>query len=354
MSGLRPREPHPAVVDGLSRWIPRRFACDDIEVFASLMHQVGLELDVMQLRPGPFRASGMVVPLEHIQVLEMRLESPVLAVGPKPQHCYAFGLSLAPITPGPVGLQAHGQALPEQAIYGLDPFREVHLVTPDGYGLALLRVERSLLLEAAERLGCPELETPLVRHNWLQLEPRRLTELRAFLQGLFQLARHSPELVARLEQRRRLACDLLPLVLESLVDGLERRAGIRREPSRLELVKLVEEWARENPATPITLEDLCRTVYASRRSLMRGFREHLGMGPMAYLKLRRLHGVHGQLLQQEPGSVRVMDLASRWGFHNAGHFARDYRDLFGEQPHRTLQRVSRGAAGGAAPPTTAR
>jgi AraC family ethanolamine operon transcriptional activator len=253
-----------------------------------------------------------------------------------------------------VGLQAHGQALPEQAIYGLDPFREVHLVTPDGYGLALLRVERNLLLEAAERLGCPELETPLVRHNWLQLEPRRLTELRAFLYGLFRLARRSPELVARLEQRRRLAGDLLPLVLESLVDGLERKAGGRREPSRLELVKLVEEWARENPATPITLEDLCSTVYASRRSLMRGFREHLGMGPMAYLKLRRLHGVHGQLLQHEPGSVRVMDLASRWGFHNAGHFARDYRDLFGEHPHRTLQRFSRGAASGAAPPTTAR
>ena len=308
----------------------------------------------MQLQPGPFRASGMVVPLEHLQVLHLQLDTPVLAVGAKPQHCYAFGLSLAPIAPGPVGLQAHGQTLPEQAIYGLDPFREVHLVTPDGYGLAMLRVERSLLLEMAERLGCPNLERALVHHNWLQLEPNRLGDLRAFLNGLFHLARHSPDLVAQLEQRRRLAGDLLPLVLESLVDGLERQAGGGREPSRMELVKLVEEWARENPTTPITLEDLCSTVYASRRSLMRGFREHLGMGPMAYLKLRRLHGVHGQLLRHEPGSVRVMDLASRWGFHNAGHFARDYRDLFGEQPHETLRRLSRGGATAAGPPTAAR
>ena len=49
-----------------------------------------------------------------------------------------------------------------------------------------------------------------------------------------------------------------------------------------------------------------------------------------------------------------MDLASRWGFHNAGHFARDYRALFGEQPHETLRRLSRGGATAAGPPTAAR
>ncbi len=322
-------------------------------MFESILGLAGLELEVLQLQPGPFRASGMVVPLERIQVVQLRLDRPVLALGAKPQHCYAFSLSLAPIAPGPVGLQAHGQELPERAVYGLDPYREVHLVTPIGYSLALLRVERSLLLECAERLGCPELERPLVQHNWLQLDPLRLQDLRSFLGGLFRLARRQPELIASVEQRRRLTGDLLPLVLESLVDGLERRAGRSREPARLELVKLVEAWARHNPTTPITLEDLCTEVYASRRSLMRGFREHLGMGPIAFLKLRRLHGVHSQLLLHEPGSVRVQALAEHWGFHNAGHFAHDYRSLFGERPLDTLRRISQGATSAARPTTTA-
>lgn len=337
----------------LARWTPLRFACTDVEVFQAILVRAGLELEVLQLQPGPFRASGMVVPLEHIHVILLRLERPVLALGAKPAHSYAFSLSLAPIAPGPVGLQAHGQELPERAIYGLDPTREVHLVTPDGYGMALLRVERNLLLECAERLGCPELEPSLVHHNWLELDPLRLHDLRSFLGGLFRLARRQPEQVASVEQRRRLTGDLLPLVLESLVDGLERRAGRSREPARLELVKLVEAWAQRNPTLPITLEDLCTEVYASRRSLMRGFREHLGMGPMAFLKLRRLHGVHRQLLLQEPGSGRVQTLAERWGFHNAGHFSRDYRALFGERPLDTLRRVSRGATSGARHPTAA-
>ncbi|MFN9618501.1 MAG: helix-turn-helix domain-containing protein [Synechococcaceae cyanobacterium] len=337
----------------LACWTPRRFDCNDIEVFASILGQAGMELELLQLRPGPFRGRGLVVPLEHIQVVQLRLDQPVLALGAKPQHCYVFSLSLAPIAPGPVGLQAHGQELPERAIYGLDPHREVHLVTPNCYSMALLRVERSLLLDYAERLGCPELERPLEHHNWLKLDPLRLADLRSFLGGLFRLARRQPELVASVEQRRRLTGDLLPLVLESLVDGVERRAGRSREPTRLELVKQVEAWARRNPTTPITLEDLCTEVYASRRSLMRGFREHLGMGPMAFLKLRRLHGVHSQLLLQEPGSVRVQDLAAHWGFHNAGHFAHDYRSLFGERPLDTLRRVSQGEASAARPPITA-
>ncbi len=319
-----------------------------------MLRQVGLDLELVQIQPGPFRAVGMVVPLEHLQVVHIQLDRPVLAIGAKPRHCYAFSLSLTPIAPGPVGLQAHGQDLPEQAIYGLDPHREVHLVTPDGYGLALIRIDRGWLLELAEQLGCPDLERPMVDSNWLRLENARLADLRGFLTRLFHQAQERPELIASVEQRRLLAGDLLPLVLEALVDGLDRQAGRLREPARIELVKLVERWAREHPTQPITLEELCRQVYASRRSLMRGFREHLGMGPMAYLKLRRLHGVHTELLRHQPDELRVQDIAARWGFHNGGHFARDYRSLFGERPHETLRRLSRAEATAAALPRSAR
>jgi AraC family ethanolamine operon transcriptional activator len=78
-------------------------------------------------------------------------------------------------------------------------------------------------------------------------------------------------------------------------------------------------------------------VHASRRSLMRGFQEHLGMGPMAYLKLQRLHGVRRQLQSAEPGRATVVELAAAWGFSNAGHFAHDYRHHFGEAPSQTLR-----------------
>ena len=60
------------------------------------------------------------------------------------------------------------------------------------------------------------------------------------------------------------------------------------------------------------------------------------MGPMAYLKLHRLHGVRRLLLAGDHDQVRIGAIAAEWGFLNAGHFARDYRLLFGERPRDTL------------------
>jgi AraC family ethanolamine operon transcriptional activator len=323
----------------LSDFLPRHFHCDDVEILTARMKEIGLDLELLQVQPGPFHADCLLVPLEHLQLSRIRLSSPLLSLGSKPCNSFAISLSLDPLQSGPLPLQSHGEDLPEHAIYGLDPGREVHLLTPQGYGMVLLRVDQRVLLELAESLGCPELESPFRQHNWLRLDPSRLEELRVFLIGLFQLAERQPEFLAALAQRRQLASDLVPLLLEALIDSIESHRGTRREPARIDLVKQVEGWARANPTTPITLEQLCCIAYASRRSLMRGFREHLGMGPMAFLKLRRLHGVHAALLRHEPEAVMVQDLAAHWGFHNAGHFARDYRRHFGELPLQTLRRA---------------
>ncbi|MFN5222251.1 MAG: helix-turn-helix domain-containing protein, partial [Cyanobacteriota bacterium] len=131
---------------------------------------------------------------------------------------------------------------------------------------------------------------------------------------------------------------VLRLLLESIVDGLGRREGEVRAPARIELVKQVEAWASQNPTVAIDLDTLAGRVYASRRSLVRGFRDHLGLGPISFLKLRRLHGVRRELLREHPEQGRVHEVAAAWGFHSAGHFARDYRRLFGESPSATLQR----------------
>jgi AraC family ethanolamine operon transcriptional activator len=42
------------------------------------------------------------------------------------------------------------------------------------------------------------------------------------------------------------------------------------------------------------------------------------------------------LLGADPDQVRIGSIAAAWGFLNAGHFARDYRYLFGELPRDTL------------------
>jgi AraC family ethanolamine operon transcriptional activator len=151
------------------------------------------------------------------------------------------------------------------------------------------------------------------------------------------VATHQPDLLQVPTWQSLALKDVVPLLMSGLSQSLGQ--GVRpaaRTPARIDMVKRVQRWMADHPTEPITLDDLCRQIYASRRSVIQGFREHLGMGPMAYLKLQRLHAVRRQLLEAAPDQVSVTGVAGNFGFSNAGHFARDYRQLFGELPSITL------------------
>ena len=61
------------------------------------------------------------------------------------------------------------------------------------------------------------------------------------------------------------------------------------------------------------------------------------MSPMRYLKVRRLNAVRQLLKASVPESCTIVTLANQFGFYSKGHFARDYKAMFGELPSETLQ-----------------
>ena len=93
----------------------------------------------------------------------------------------------------------------------------------------------------------------------------------------------------------------------------------------------------ENAHLPITSEDIARESRLSIRALQYGFRHHLGVTPVGYLRRVRLDGAHRELKRADPTTgATVTQIATDWGFANAGRFASYYRDVFGVSPKRTL------------------
>jgi AraC-like DNA-binding protein len=87
---------------------------------------------------------------------------------------------------------------------------------------------------------------------------------------------------------------------------------------------------------PLTLQELCRACGRSKRSMIYHFTDALGITPMAYFKLQRLNAVRRALQGAHPRTTRVLDIAADFGFYHMGHFAVDYRELFGVLPSVTL------------------
>jgi AraC-like DNA-binding protein len=89
---------------------------------------------------------------------------------------------------------------------------------------------------------------------------------------------------------------------------------------------------------PLTVSALAARTHLSVRSLQQGFRSHLDISPMEYLRQVRLRRAHQMLLDSDPSSLTVASVAYRWGFTNPGRFAAAHAQRYGESPSATLRR----------------
>jgi AraC-like DNA-binding protein len=139
-----------------------------------------------------------------------------------------------------------------------------------------------------------------------------------------------------------------PLV-DSLIRGLllaadhPHRAALLSEarelPSRVirDAIDIIEAEAD----TPLTVSSLASRSNISVRSLQEGFRRHVGMSPMAYLREVRLREAHETLLQSDSSTATVASIAHNWGFNNLGRFAAAYSARYQEAPAATLRHRNR-------------
>ncbi len=88
-----------------------------------------------------------------------------------------------------------------------------------------------------------------------------------------------------------------------------------------------------------TLAELCTALGIREQSLRASCNQYFGMGPMDYIRLRRMHSVRRALRLARPSDSTVSGIAARHGFTEPGRFAARYRRLFGEPPSATLQRT---------------
>lgn len=134
-----------------------------------------------------------------------------------------------------------------------------------------------------------------------------------------------------------LLCDVL--TADSRLIPLPRAT---REAYRV--VRAAEDFLDAHFGRPIYREQLCAALGVSLRKLHDAFTATVGMSPQTYLKTRRLLLARRALRREHGEPALVKAVALSHGFWHFGHFARDYRTLFGESPSQT-----RGATAAAAP-----
>lgn len=106
------------------------------------------------------------------------------------------------------------------------------------------------------------------------------------------------------------------------------------------LVSEVESYVDAADGRPVHISELCQALRVSRRTLHRAFVDTLNMGPVGYLRRRRLSAIHTALKRTDRATTSIADIAFENGFSDPGRFAAYYRSLFGESPSQTRRSVA--------------
>jgi AraC-like DNA-binding protein len=153
-----------------------------------------------------------------------------------------------------------------------------------------------------------------------------------------QIATTVPDVLEVPEVARSLEQQLIHILVRCLTEGVsvQMTSGGRRHDK---IVSQFEEYLEARPHRPLYVTEICAAIDTSERTLRAACEEHLGMGPIRYLALRRMHLVRRALSRAIPSATTVTSIATDHGFWELGRFAVNYHSLFGETPSVTLHRL---------------
>lgn len=292
------------------------------------------QYQMVQLSCGSFQSEFLGVRVGNLYFTRVSAYPSVQTVGPKQGGSSHLAFALVWVAQEG-NFCSHGRPLNFQTdLYGFDMQREAHLVIPPGGIMTNMFVPTKLFQACASQLQRCDLDDRFFATNHATLLPDRMGQIKAYLQEIFWLAQHNPDWLQQPHVSELVANDFVPLLVRSIPTNGKKPA--LKPFRRASLVARAEQEMVDCLEEPLTLKELAQRLESSSSALSYGFQDLFGMSPMRYLKVRRLNAVRRLLKARDPQQTSVIALAGRFGFWNTGHFARDYKAMFGELPSETL------------------
>jgi AraC family ethanolamine operon transcriptional activator len=215
------------------------------------------------------------------------------------------------------------------------PEAEYHNQTVHNTTLRALLVPVQTICNASRILTGNEADVRLPTWSAPRPAPKAMMRFERALVRMLDMSVWNPQVLGSLEGQL-LEMECLRCLVEAVAPVSDAAARPSRQNNRTTIVKRAVDFLHDHLDHPVTALELCSAVGTSDRTLRRAFREALGLGPLAYSRVMRLHAVRTDLKEARGGNQSVAEIARRWGFHRLGAFASEYRRQFGELPSHTM------------------
>jgi transcriptional regulator GlxA family with amidase domain len=97
-------------------------------------------------------------------------------------------------------------------------------------------------------------------------------------------------------------------------------------------------WLKDNFRLPLQVEELAHRVNMATSTFHRHFKEVTSLSPLQFHKRLRLFEAHRLMLS---GHTDAATAGLSVGYESPTQFSREYKRMFGEPPHRNMQRMKK-------------
>lgn len=284
-----------------------------------------------QLSRGAFQGRLKFVRFDSIELFYLSWNQAIQIQGSSPLGTVSFGMEIS----------SQGRSIWQGLEYDnqdvlINSNREIDIKIPTGYEMFVVTVSQDLLLKYADlqqrHLRPEDLQKSLGRVNLATLNA-----IKAYFQASLALLEQAPHDWSQFPQTN-VTQDIVPLLISMLLSAEVPAAQPLRILQRMRLVKQLERYMLTHLDQPLTVEQLCKIVGVSERSLNNYFHDLFDMSPIAYFKALRLNRARSVLKLANPAIDKVTSIAKQVGFQHMGYFSVDYKAMFGESPSETLWR----------------
>ena len=136
-------------------------------------------------------------------------------------------------------------------------------------------------------------------------------------------------------------------LIKTLVESLSTGAAIETSAAtreRQEVATRFETLLQTQPERSFRMAEICSALGISPQTLHRSCDGQIGMGPVEYVRRRRMQLAYRALRHNNADMASVSAIARRYGFRALGRFAASFRALYGELPSAILRRGPGGLA----------
>jgi AraC-like DNA-binding protein len=281
---------------------------------------------------GDFTARLTRLKLQHLEAFWCRESLPRIAYFslPSERRTLSFPLGSASSISG-------GLALRNGDIVFHSRGERVHQRSNGVYEWGLISVSAEQLANCGKALTGRPIAAPDASKVFRPARAETWRFQRLFRQAC-RLAETGRKLIERPEVARALEQEMLHVIINCLATG-ELEDNSKKRHCHAALMARFESALENHIDQKLNMPVLCAAIGVPERTLRMCCAEFLGVSPTRYALLKRLNRARAALRCADPSTASVAEVARDNHFLEFGRFAVTYRNVFGELPSTTLQRV---------------